>query len=168
MKNILSTLLIVIFFPLLIIIWIIHDFYLFLKGKILCHVIKLKWFPRGKNMLFVYSDSPNWKGYIEKNIIPKIEKNAIIINWSERSQWNNKRQSLEVLVFKHWARVSSYSFNGKKKWRGEEFNPIAIVFIPWNKPEIFKFWQAFKNFKHGKDKTLKKIESDLFQKLNDK
>ncbi len=37
----------------------------------------------------------------------------MIINWSERSQWDRKRQPLEVQVFRHWAGVSKYFFKGK-------------------------------------------------------
>lgn len=37
-------------------------------------------------ILFVYSDSPNWKSYIERSILPQIQDYAIVLNWSERNR----------------------------------------------------------------------------------
>lgn len=116
-------------------------------------------------MLFVYSDSPNWKEYIESNILPKISSHSIIINWSERDNWNWTRKPLELKIFKEWSGIQKYFFKDKKKWDGREFNPIAITFIPWWKRKVFRFWQPFKDFKHGKEKTLKDLESKLFRIL---
>lgn len=125
--------------------------------------VKSQWYPQGKRMLFVYSNSPNWKEYIETNILPKIASQATVLNWSERSQWKDK--SLEIQVFQHWASVKKYFWRGKTKWDGAEFNPIAITFIPWWKRRVFRFWQPFKDFKHGKEQSLKKLEVELFQVL---
>ena len=133
----------------------------FLRGKWLGFQVRQKWFPKRKFLLFVYSDSPSWKEYIEQNIIPKISSKATIINWSERSQWEWKG-TLELKVFRHWTGVSQYFDRGRKKWNGKEFCPAAVVFNPWWKPKVIRFWQAFKDFKHGKDFGLKKCEKDFF------
>src|SRR5688572_13185008 len=45
------------------------------------------WCTRGKDILFVYSDSPIWHDYIEQQIIPQIEARAVILNWSDRRHW---------------------------------------------------------------------------------
>lgn len=102
----------------------------------------------GRFILFVYSDSPNWKDYIEKNILPRIEPHAITLNWSKRREWQ-KTNPFEARVFNHWA--------GKRN-----FNPMAILFSPDGTIKEVRFWQAFKDFKHGKDKLLKEAEKKLF------
>ena len=71
--------------------------------------VLLRWYPKGKSLLFVYSDSPNWKEYIKTNILPNIERRAVILNWSKRSDWswNKLNKPLELRVFQHWGKVKS-------------------------------------------------------------
>ena len=113
-------------------------------------MIKKHWSHNGKTLLFVYSNSPVWQEYIENNVLPKIESKAVILNWSERSKWDRKPRSLEAKVFRHWA-------------GSREYNPIAMIFNPGRKIEILRFWQAFRDHKHGKEKPLKEMESKLFE-----
>jgi hypothetical protein len=47
-------------------------------------------------VLFVYSNSPNWQEYIEQQILPRLPANTAIMNWSERKKWS--RLSLPVLA----------------------------------------------------------------------
>ena len=105
----------------------------------------------GRFILFVYSDSPNWKAYIEANILPRIASHAVTLNWSERKEWG-RSNPLEAKVFKHWA--------GEK-----EFNPMALVFSPGGKVKDVRFWRAFRDFKHGKDGLLKQAERVLFTEV---
>ena len=63
---------------------------------------RLQYGLRGKCILFVYSDSPHWKQYIEANILPRIEHCSVILNWSQRETWYKKRP-WEVSAFHHWA-----------------------------------------------------------------
>ena len=57
---------------------------------------------KGKMILFVYSDSSNWKDYIETNILPRIEAHSVILNWSKRREWGSRMQ-LETKLFNQWA-----------------------------------------------------------------
>lgn len=134
-------------------------------GLWLGFLVKEKWFPQGKRLLFVYSNSPHWQNYIEENILPKIENQSIILNWSEKSSWNWKRKPLELRIFTHWTSVNVYSFKGRRKWFGDEYNPVAIIFIPWWKPKVIRFWKAFKDFKHGKEKNLRQLEEEFFKSI---
>lgn len=102
----------------------------------------------GRFVLFVYSDSPNWKDYIEANILPRIESHAVTLNWSKRREWN-RTKPFEARVFTHWA--------GEK-----EFNPMALVFSPDGNVKEVRFWRAFRDFKHGKERLLKQAENLLF------
>lgn len=150
------------FIPLIFLIVLIFGVCWLFYGVWLCLQVRLQWYPKGKYLLFVYSNSLSWKEYIETNILPKINQTAIIINWSERSKWDWKKRPLEIAVFKHWTGVSRYFFKSKIKWDGEDFNPIAITFIPWWKSKVLRFWQPFKDFKHGKERALTQLEAQLF------
>ena len=112
---------------------------------------RLKWGRHGKPILFVYSDSPNWKQYIEEYWLPRITPHAVVLNWSQRSQWKS-RAAFESRVFRHFA--------GR-----EEFNPIAIFFPALGRVRIIRFWKPFKDFKHGRDRLLRVAERELFDVL---
>ena len=103
---------------------------------------------RGTSTIFVTSDSPHWKEYIQDNIIARIPARSVVLNWSEHSRW--KRFSLPVRIFFHFAGST-------------EFNPIAIVFRPFHRTRVFRFWQPFKDQKHGKTESLKKMEVEFFR-----
>ena len=156
----------VILLPLWIVLALLFGIWYLIYSLWLGFLVKLKWYPEGKNLLFVYSNSPNWKEYIENNILTKLSGKAVIVNWSERSKWNWGNKPLELKIFRHWTGVNRYFLKGKKKWDGEEFNPAAITFIPWWKPKILRFWKAFKDHKHGKEKRVKDLENQLFKILN--
>lgn len=121
-------------------------FYLF-WGAILYVSVWLTW--RQQYVLFVYSDSPIWKEYMEREILPFIKDRAIILNWSERKSW---KQSLSTFVFRY--------FGGSRN-----FNPIAIVLRPFQVAKTYRFYQAFKKFKHGNPEEVQEIKNKLFINL---
>ena len=104
---------------------------------------------KGKRILFVYSDSSNWKDYIETNILPRIEDHAIILNRSQRREWGSRMQ-LETKLFNQWAGPG-------------EFVPVAILFSLTGKVRTFRLWQLSENPKHGKEKVSKEAEQALFE-----
>ena len=107
---------------------------------------------KGKMVLFVYSDSSNWKDYIETNILPRIEAHSIILNWSKRREWESSMQ-FEARLFNQWAGSG-------------EFTPTAILFPLMGKVRVFRLWQPSHNPKHGKDKgsnISKEAEQSLFE-----
>lgn len=116
---------------------------------ILSIAIWITWGIKDRHILFVYSDSPSWLSYIEQEILPRIRETAVILNWSERQQWKN---SLAVLAFKFYG-------------GNQNFNPMAIVFRSFRFHKIFRFYEAFKDFKHGKTESLEKIRMDFFKLL---
>jgi hypothetical protein len=122
-----------------------------LASLLLCVLVWLLWCTRGKDILFVYSDSPIWYDYVEVHIIPRIESRAVILNWSKRRHWL-RRWTLAALVFRN--------FGG-----GREFNPLALYFRPFRLHQSFRFWKAFRDWKHGRTATLKQIEGDFFRNI---
>jgi hypothetical protein len=104
---------------------------------------------KGRTILFVYSDSSNWKDYIETNILPRIEACSIILNWSKRREWGSQMQ-LETKLFNQWAGPG-------------EFVPVAILFSPIGKPRTFRLWQPSDNPKQGKVRISKEVERALLE-----
>ena len=106
-----------------------------------------RWGGQGKRLLLVYSNSPNWQAYVEENWLPQLAPIAVVLNWSERGTWA-ERHPFEADIFGTWA-------------GDREFNPLAII-IPADGPvRVIRFWQAFRDYKHGKDGTLRAAEAEL-------
>jgi hypothetical protein len=71
----------------------------------------------------------------------------VVLNWSERRTWRHAHR-LEAAVFRHYA-------------GSREFNPVAIVFPDGGRAEVVRFWQPFRDFRHGKGHTLRLAEARL-------
>jgi hypothetical protein len=142
-KKILIILVLILLLPILLIAALTY----ILWGIILYIAIWLTW--KRKFVLFIYSDSPVWKNYIELNIIPKLQDNTVILNWSERKLWKN---SLAVLAFRY--------FSGYRN-----FNPMALVFQPFRFAKDYRFYKAFKEFKHGKPDKVESVMKALFENI---
>lgn len=108
------------------------------------------WLPRGKDILFVYSDSPIWHEYMTTQVLPLVRPRAFVLNWSERRRWS--RLSLPVSLF--------HSFGG-----GCEFNPLVIVFRPFARARSFRFWQPFQDWKRGYREPVERLRQELSEIL---
>ena len=43
-----------------------------------------------------------------------------------------------------------------------EFNPLAVVFRPFRRSRIFRFWRPFKDSSHGHPEALHRMEEEFF------
>ena len=143
--KIVLILFLIVFLPIIIVGALLYS----LWGIILYATIWLTW--RQRFVLFVYSDSPVWKDYLGANVLPKLENRAVILNWSERKAWKN---SLAVLVFRY--------FSGYRS-----FNPLALVFRPFRSVKAYRYFEAFKDFKHGKPDSVEKVTRELLNDVED-
>ena len=123
--------------------WLLHRVTLYLLVWVL-------WLPKGKDILFVYSDSPIWKEYMTQQLLPLVQERAIVLNWSERSKW--RKWSLPVRVLR--------SIGG-----GRDFNPMVILFRPLRPALAFRFCSAFKDWKHGEPESVERLRNELFLQL---
>jgi hypothetical protein len=108
------------------------------------------WLPRGEDILFVYSDSPIWRDYMETEVLPLVQERAVVLNWSGREKWLT--WSLEIAVFRH--------FGGAR-----EFNPLVVLFRPVRSARVFRFWVAFKDWKRGYRGPVERLRQDLLSAL---
>jgi len=83
-------------------------------------------------------------------VVPLMPERAVVLNWSERKKW--PRWSL--------ARHAFRTFGGQR-----EFNPIVVVFRPLHRAEVFRFWQAFKDWKHGHTEPVERLRQRLLAAL---
>ena len=113
-------------------------------------LVWLLWLPKDKDILFVYSDSPIWREYMTTEILPLVESRAVVLNWSERSKW--PLWSLGVSVF--------HRFGGAR-----DFNPLVVLFRPFQRARTFRFWPAFKDWKRGSREPLERLRQELFAAL---
>ena len=126
----------------------------FIYASMVHIAIWLVWCTRGKFILFVYSDSPIWRDHILSDLLPRIRDHSVVLNWSERRNWR-QHFSLPVMAFR--------AFGGPTRSKGfaREFNPMAVVFRPFRIGKAFRFWKAFKDYKHGTAEPLEKMESEF-------
>ena len=117
-----------------------------LHRLVLYLLVWILWLPKGKDTLFVYSDSPIWHDYMTQQVLPLVKHRAIILNWSERSRWRRWRLTQQVF----------YSFGGRR-----EFNPMVIIFRPIRCAKVFRFWSAFKDWKHGDAANVEVLRNAL-------
>jgi hypothetical protein len=123
---------------------------LFVIFSVALHIcIWLLWCTQGRDILFVYSNSPVWHDYLEQRLLPLLEDRAVVLNWSDRSRWRFPPTL---------ARIAFQYFGGQR-----EFNPLAVVFRPLRRARVFRFWQPFRDFKHGDPEPLRRLEKELFE-----
>jgi hypothetical protein len=125
--------------------WLVHRVTLY-------GLVWVLWLPKGKDILFVSSDSPIWQDYMATQVLPQIQERAIILNWSERNKWSPL--SFRAHVFR--------SFGG-----GREFNPLVICFSPFRRARIYCFWPAFRDWKRGYKEPVERLSQELFSGLKD-
>lgn len=114
-------------------------------------VIWLLWCARGRHVLLITSESPNWQAHIQTKLVPALPETTIQLNWSERKKW--KRFTLPVLAFR--------LFGGSK-----DFNPMVIVFRPFRWAKTFRLRKAIQELKHGRPERLHEIENELLLYLS--
>jgi len=113
-------------------------------------LIWVLWLPRGKDVLLVYSDSPIWQEYMTTQILPLVRERAIVLNWSHRNKW--PRWSFAAHAFR--------SIGGRKN-----FNPMVALFRPLRGATVFRFFAAFKGWKHGQTESVEQQRHALMRAL---
>lgn len=121
-----------------------------LLRAVLYLLVWLLWIPKGKDVLFVYSDSPIWREYMTSHVLPLVRERAVVLNWSERTKWSP--WSLKVGVFR--------AFGGSR-----EFNPMVVKFQLFRKAKILRYWSAFQDWKRGYTEPVESLNNQLSSML---
>ncbi len=113
-------------------IFLIKKIYYYYSAKKVLKDIHSEWFPKKTYIFFLYSNSAIWKTYFETELIPRIEKKAIIKNWSTRHTdgWWHNRKSIEYRIVRFLC-SSRYIY------------PCGIIFFPSGTYEICYFHDAY-------------------------
>jgi len=122
-------------------------FALFILTSVGLRLVIWSWCPRGRDILFIYSENPIWQDHIETRILPRLAGCAVVINCSRR-----KRRPFSV------ARIAFHHFGGHS-----DFNPMAIVFRPFGRTRIYRFWQPFRELKHGRPEAFQRMEAEFYR-----
>jgi hypothetical protein len=149
-RKVLKFTLIVLLLPLILPLAIL-GLVLHLLNKIVVYLLVwVWWLPRGKDVLYISSNSPIWKENMETDIFPLVAERAVVLNWSARSKW--PKWSFAVRVF--------HTFGSRR-----DFNPMVVLFRPFRRARIFRFLPAFQERKHGNSASIEQLRRDLMQAL---
>ncbi len=124
----------------------------YLYGLALLAAAKASFARSGARGLLIYSNSPNWQSYIEENWILRYGHQLRVLNWSERASWKG---SLEVRIFRHF--IGGY----------RNFNPAVLILRGLRQPVVFRFFYAFRDFKHDRPEALHRLETRLQRELGE-
>jgi hypothetical protein len=149
-RNVATFALIVLLLPLVLPLAIVGLILHFLNKVVVYLLVWVWWLPKGKDVLYVSSDSPIWKEYMETEVLPLVAGRAIVLSWSARSKW--PKWSFAVRVFRTFG-------------RGRDFNPMVVLFRPFRGARIFRFLPAFQERKHGNSASVEQLRRDLMQAL---
>ena len=104
----------------------------------------------GKDVLVVYTESALWKEYIESRWLPQWGDRAIVLDRSK--PWSDDQPEARL-----WRALAG----------NVEHTPVVIVVPPHGRVQIVRFWLAFRDYKHGKDRKLRDAEARLAHILGD-
>ena len=149
-QRIIGACAIVLFLPIILPL-VLLGFSIFVLHRVVLYLLVwLVWVPRGKDTLFIYSNSPISQEYMTQQVLPLLEKRAVVLNWSERSSWRKWRLRQQVF----------YTFAGHR-----DYNPLIVVFRPFRIAKVFRFRPALKDWKHGNPYALERLVRELRKSL---
>ena len=105
---------------------------------------------RGIVGVLVTSDSPIWAEYIRENWLRQFGERFVVLNWSTRRRWG---KTLASRIF--------YYYCGSDR----NFCPAIILLRGLRYPLVFRFFYAFRDYKHGNEMALRGLEARLAREL---
>ena len=147
--EVFGPLLVIVLSPVLLVILIAALIAFLFTWAVLRLLIIALWAPLRRRALIVYSDSPHWQDYFERELLPGARVKVAVLNWSRRKTW---KSGLTVWLFKFYG-------------GSEEFNPLVIVVRPFGRICVIRFWQAYRDARHGRPEELNRVKAEAVEAL---
>ncbi len=111
----------------------------------------LKWSRTPIHGILIYSNSPNWQEYVEREWLPRLRDRVIILNWSQRKNWTH---SLAIRLFRYYLEGSTNAI---------DYNPAVLLLRGLKHPYLYRYFYAFRDAKHGRTNALTTLEAQMFE-----
>lgn len=102
--------------------------------------------PSNKFVLLAYTQSELWAPFIKQSLLPQLGDTVVPVDRSEES-WKRKN-AIEAKAVSFWGGRRAY-------------NPIAIVIRDRWRVRVFRFYEAFQEFKHGRPRELEQLVAEF-------
>ena len=140
LQRVMNAVLLILFLPFVLPLALVAIILFLLYRITLYLLVWALWLPRGKDILFVYSDSPISHEYMATEVLPLVQERAVVLNWSERTTWH--KWSLGVAVFRH--------FGGDR-----EYSPSRCVVSSSPSSESISLLASFQRLEAGSQRTCR-------------
>jgi hypothetical protein len=108
--------------------------------------------PPNKFVLLAYTQSAAWAPFIEQSLLPQLGDAVVAI---DRSKEDWKRSNpVEARAVSFWGGLRAH-------------NPIAIVIRNRWRVRVFRFYEAFQQFKHGRPQDLELVVSEFLSHVKE-
>ena len=107
-----------------------------------------QWGRHGMRVVVAYSDDTRWRARIEREWLPRIGRQAVVLDWKSRQTFGADAP-VEAHVFQHWA--------GRR-----DFDPVAIVIPRSGRVRVLGFRDAFIAAFAGDERALLMAEARFF------
>lgn len=147
--------------------FLVFSLYYKIRGLFIGYLVLLKWYPLKKYILFVYF-TKKWKKYV-RDITNTISTNAIILDWNERKRWDLNSKKIELKVLNHYIGIASLNKPSLRnlEWKIKKDTALAIIFVPWWRPTVMRFNDAFKELDKGNKILMRKAKTELLSLVAD-
>jgi len=108
--------------------------------------------PPNKFVLVAYTQSAAWAPFIEQSLLPQLGDAVVAIDRS-REDWK-RSNPVEAMAVSFWGGLRAH-------------NPIAIVIRNRWRVRVFRFYEAFQQFKHGRPQDLEIAVSEFLSHVKE-
>jgi hypothetical protein len=108
--------------------------------------------PPNKFVLLAYTQSAAWAPFIEQSLLPQLGDAVVAIDRS-REDWK-RSNPLEARAVSFWGGLRAH-------------NPIAIVIRNRWRVRVFRFYEAFQQFKHGRPQDLEIVVAEFLSHVKE-